>query len=65
VPLAPWNGSSPPGVGDYRRRELGAIPTAQQVIDVVTSVVSAFAGGTDLGDDQAALVLTAGRKEQG
>ena len=39
-------------------------PTAQQVIDVVASVVSAFAGGTDLGDDQAALVLTAGRKEQ-
>ena len=46
-------------------RELGQTPTAQQVIDVVTSVVSAFAGGTDLGDDQAALALTAVREEQG
>ncbi len=46
-------------------RELGGTPTAQQVVDVVTSVVTAFAGGTDLGDDQAALVLTAVREEQG
>jgi hypothetical protein len=46
-------------------RELGGRLTAQQVIDVVTSVVTAFAGGTDLGDDQAALVLTAGRKDRG
>ena len=45
-------------------RELGETPAAQQVIDVVTSAVRAFAGSTDLDDDQAALVLTAGRKEQ-
>jgi hypothetical protein len=54
------------GILGTRRRpgELGETPTAQQVIDVVASVVSAFAGGTDLGDDQAAVVLAAGRKEQ-
>jgi serine phosphatase RsbU (regulator of sigma subunit) len=46
-------------------RELGETYTAQQVIDVVTSVVSAFAGGTDPGDNQAALALTAVREKEG
>jgi serine phosphatase RsbU (regulator of sigma subunit) len=46
-------------------QELGETPTAQQVIDAVTAVVRAFAGGTGISDDQAALVLTAGQKEQG
>jgi GAF domain-containing protein len=45
-------------------QDLGEAPTAQQVIDVVTSAVRAFAGGAGE-DDQAALVLTARRKEHG
>ena len=40
-------------------RGLGESPTAQQVIDAVTAIVGAFSGGTDISDDQAALVLTA------
>jgi len=43
------------------RQEPGGAPTAQQVIDAVTAAVHAFAGDVGLGDDQAALVLTAGR----
>jgi serine phosphatase RsbU (regulator of sigma subunit) len=46
-------------------QELGAAPTAQQVIDAVASAVRAFTGGTGGGDDQAALVLTARREEPG
>ena len=41
------------------RLESGRTPTAQQVIDAVTATVRAFAGDVGLGDDQAALVLTA------
>ncbi len=57
-------------LGDERlahavRQELGEAPTAQQVIDAVTAAVHAFAGGTGISDDQAALVLTAGRTGQG
>jgi serine phosphatase RsbU (regulator of sigma subunit) len=47
-------------------QDLGAVPSAQQVIDVVTSAVRAFDGsaGTDTGDDQAILVLIGRQKEQ-
>jgi GAF domain-containing protein len=47
-------------------QDLGQVPSAQQVIDVVTSAVRAFDGstGTDAGDDQAILVLTGRRMEQ-
>jgi serine phosphatase RsbU (regulator of sigma subunit) len=45
----------------------GEVPSAQQVIDVVTAAVRAFDGstgtGTGTGDDQAILVLTGRRKQ--
>jgi GAF domain-containing protein len=47
-------------------QDLGELPSAQQVIDVVTAAVRAFDGSTDTDtdDDQAILVLTGKRKEQ-